>query len=160
MTIITFRNGVLAADTQVSAHGSRVDLLRKIKRVNQWLIGGAGDVGTIVPVELWIRDGAQFEKPIDFGKIEDGAAILVDPDGVAYHVGTASPYVLKSEAQFMAIGSGSDAALAAMLLGATATRAVDIAKRIDLYCGGDTIWLNIDGTEQLELTKEIYDFVN
>lgn len=162
MTIIAYRDGILAADTLISCRGSRAASALKIRRQSGWLAGGAGSPSILTPVMRWIADGANLWTPINLDKIGDAGALLISPRGEVYSVDTESPYPVEEQAEWFAIGSGSDAALAAMLLDCSAVEAVNIAKKIDQQCGGGTVWLNLADPAQdsLELPKEIYNSGN
>lgn len=149
MTIITFRDGVLAADTLVTHNGTRVSHAQKIFRVGDWLIGACGTFGGIKPVEAWVKAGADLDTAIDFGKVEDTGAILVGPSGKTYHADTGGGYVCEELSPFLAIGSGSEIALGAMYHGATAIEAVNAAIALETNCGGQIFWLGVNGTSNV-----------
>lgn len=146
MTIIAYRDGVIAADTLVTHHGSRVAHTQKIFRVNGWLIGASGTLGAVRPAMAWVLDGADLSRPIDFGKVEDAAATFVSPEGVRYYVDTGNPFLVEEVSPFTAMGSGADVARGAMFHGATAVEAVEAAISIDISCGGQIHWLGLDGS--------------
>lgn len=160
MTTIAYKNGVLAADTSVTSNAVYVANTLKIHRVNGWLVGGSGSVGAHYSVSRWLEAGADFKKPVDWGSVEDAASIIVSPGGALYHTDTGSGWVVPEQTPFVACGSGADFARAAMLLGCSARDAVAVAIQLDLYSGGRIVWLNLDGTEDLGLPKEIYKVVN
>lgn len=146
MTIIAYRDGVIAADTLVTHHGSRVAHTQKITRTSGWLIGASGTLGAIRPAVVWVLDGANLSQPVDFGKIEDSAVIFVDPAGALYYADTGSPFLISESSPFTALGSGADVARGAMFHGASAVEAVDAAISIDVSCGGQVHWLGLDGS--------------
>lgn len=156
MTIIVYRDGVLASDTLVTVHGTRVAHAQKIKRVGDgWLIGASGNFGSLPPLEAWIHAGANVAVAVEWGKVDDTTGILISPDGVVYHVDTGCGFVTEESSPFKAMGSGSEIARGALVLGASATKAVEVAMSVELYCGGFVTYLGLDGSEQLELPKEI-----
>ena len=163
MTVIAYRNGVLAADTLVTSYGTRTSGVIKIlaaetSKGERWLIGGCGALGVTVPARLWVTNtDADLDKPIDFSGVDDSALILIDPTGRCFYSHSASPFVSEKFGPFHAIGSGADAARAAMLMGANARVAVDVAKEIETSCGGGTVWMTLDGDSYLELPKEFYN---
>lgn len=55
--------------------------------------------------------------------------------------------LVKNVDKFMAVGSGMFLALGAMEKGATPSEGVEIAKKYDLYCGGDTEEMTIITTD-------------
>lgn len=160
MTIIVYRDGIMAADTLTTQGGSRVAHTQKIFREDGWLIGGAGCLGVSTCGVNWVKAGADLETPVDFGKMSDSSLMLVSSDGELYYASSDTGFLVKESAPYMTAGSGSDIARGALLMGATAKQAVEIAMRIDLGCGGRCVFTSLAGQEDLELPKEIYNFVN
>lgn len=147
MTILAFRDGILASDTLVTHGGARVAHTKKILRVEGWLIGACGTFGAIKPIEAWVKAGANLDSPVEFGKVDDSAAIVVDPRGKIYHVDTAACYVMEEFSPFTALGSGADVARGAMFQGATSIDAVKASIALETNCGGMVYWLGVDGTD-------------
>ena len=90
----------------------------------------------------WYRNGAV---PADFPaaqRTEEWAGLLVIRKGeiLKYERG---PYPVRFEDKFFAVGCGRDFALAAMYLGHSARRAVEVAIALDSGCG--------NGVDVLEL---------
>lgn len=134
MTTVVYRNGVLAADSQmtdgtVKSTGKK---LTYVKEKRAWV----GTAGSVCDCQKFLRYFAGEDE--DFDEDEDDVVALV-----MYDEGTVECWTsdLKKDAleagSFYAIGSGSSAALAAMHMGADARRAVEIAEQVDLHTGGD-----------------------
>lgn len=157
MTVVAYRDGVLAADSLSTCYGSRASAVLKIERVGTWLIGGAGMLGVLVPLRRWVEAGAKLDDPIDFGKIEDSVGMLIDASGELFYASPGDGWLVHNSAEFKAIGSGSDVALGAMYVGASAIEAVSAAKAIETSCGGSTVWLDVHGNGDLDFNKKIYD---
>ena len=135
MTAVVFAGGVLAADTLTVAGGSRIGEVRKIARgPSGMLAGAAGDTAQC----------ARFLRQVEAGKV-DGFdleatdcgfnGLMVAADGSLHRVGPGGD-VWPISAGFAAIGSGSDIALGALHMGATAEQVVEAAIRFDTTCGG------------------------
>lgn len=149
MTVIAYRDGILAADTLVTGGLDRVGHIAKIKKVGNWLIGGAGAVGAIVPLMRWLEetdDGDDILSPVPYPSGMDASGLLVHcPTGKIYYTDSDSPFLIKLESDYASIGSGSTVARTAMYLGQTATEAVNTATLLDIGCGGAVTWINTSG---------------
>jgi len=130
VTVIAYRKGVLAADSCVSQGNMAVGSMPKIvKTPGGWLAGGAGLASTIRAFLKWAdKDFAPAFRPTT--KPKDLTGIAVSPDGVAYfYEDEWDSFTI--DGPYHAIGSGGDAALIAMDMGASAERAVKAAcKRV------------------------------
>lgn len=144
MTTIVVHGNKIAADTQSTyGDGRKVPcckLYRKKVTVRDevWevIIGTAG--GDYAG-ELFVHwyDGTDKPRPEVFGDItpdEDFECILLHPDGVF----TVNRFCLpvRQLGDFVAVGSGAKAAIAAMKAGADVKRAVEIARELDCWTGG------------------------
>jgi hypothetical protein len=141
MTTIVYRDGIMAADSWMHSgrDARRPDRVRKIIRLpHGGLFAGAGDAGIFNALERWCRE-ANFEANPDMQQppppeIPECDAWWVQPDGAWWYF-TGKGYRLV-DAPFGAIGSGTEAALAACYMGASAEEAVRIACLIDPFSGG------------------------
>jgi hypothetical protein len=134
MTTVVFRDGVLAADSQCSAAGWRQPGgMTKIWRVKRRLVSGTGNVSRMHAFLRWVDGGMKGEAP-SMG--DDSNGIVIDPDGTVHEYEAAGEIV--AEAPFYAWGSGMPPALAALYMGASAERAVEIAILVDPRSGGAT----------------------
>lgn len=134
----------MAADKLADSGGLRVSVT-KIYRINGHLVGSAGCSPAANEIMAWFARGAD---PSDFPEHqrsnENWAGLLVvKPDGGILKF-EATPYpVILDPGQQMAIGSGRDFAMAAMLLGKDAMGAVEVACRLDCGCGGGVDFLTL-----------------
>lgn len=141
MTTIAYRDGVLAADSQVSSiSGSRFGTKSKITRTAGGLLAAAcGDSGW---VSSFLRWADQFVgAPDQLGSAvpecaEESEGWLVDPRTDALWIVSGGRHFWQLDAQFHAAGSGGRVAIGAMARGATAVEAVEIAIQFDIYTGG------------------------
>lgn len=132
MTVIAYRDGVMAADSGVtdSAFNANVGTADKICSVNGWLIGFAGSLVHGQLFARWMR-GSKREPTWDqfHGLVvrPDGKVLEFDHDKAPLSLGTSHG---------IAIGPGGLIATAAMMAGADAVRAVEIAIQLDNGCAG------------------------
>lgn len=146
MTIVTYREGVLAADTLVTADGGQVrdGYVSKIAQSPGGSIGGATGPLAITQtylhmvhsglVDKWIEDG--FKDRLDLGADKgEFEGLLITPDAVVIRVDWRGAALIV-EKPYYAIGSGAWFALGAMAAGAPAPVAADIARNFDTCCGG------------------------
>lgn len=138
MTIIVYRDGVMAADS-AAWHGSvRVSYeKRKIYRLKDGsLFGCAGASATIQTVRAWADLGfSQEGKPKD-EKEEDFEGLLITPEGVAKGVSHDMIVHHLAPAAFHCVGQ-PDFVYGALAMGATAEEAVRLAIRWCDYAGGE-----------------------
>jgi ATP-dependent protease HslVU (ClpYQ) peptidase subunit len=130
MTIIAYRDGVMAADTGIT-DGGFVTCGRKLHKKNGHIIGFAGDVAQALVFVDWFFNQKKNRKP-DLGHEGDWEAMILNKDGVTTWGRSLRPIPLSED--FYAIGSGSVGAMYAMEQGATAEEAVRIACKRDPYC--------------------------
>lgn len=145
MTVIAWDGKTLAADKRCTAGYLVSPLVTKIKRSVRTgaLITGSGNAGMVHELWAWYEAGAI---PADFpkeNKLADALAhlIIISREGVFKYEGTAFPQLLENK--FLAWGSGCEAAMGAMMCGADAKRAVEVASEIVQGCGNgmDTLML-------------------
>jgi hypothetical protein len=129
MTTIALKDGLMAADYLV---GEDFAGYRKIQRIRKgrWAGGWAGICGHFYPAMALL---AEIQKPEMERRAEDDeTTLLVVPPG------SGKPFAITWEVTPVplppgpyAVGTGSQAAMAAMLEGASAQRAVELACRLD-----------------------------
>ena len=149
MTVIAYRDGVLAADRFAVAGG--VIWCHKTKIVRRAgdgaLIGTAGSGPIGERYKAWFLAGGDALRRPSLSQMLDGeahsaGALVVRADGtVEEHCDLA---VEIREGAFHAIGCGAVFALAAMEMGASAARAVEVACRFDVHCGGGVDTLRLE----------------
>ena len=130
MTTVAVKDNIMAADTQGRFEGC-IMTMYKIFRVKNELIGVCGCYDSAVEfVELYKED--KFPTKPDDTTAEFDYLLLNDKGlYLATGYGTRTKVIEK----FWAIGSGKEAALTAMRMGATAKEAVKMAALIDCYTG-------------------------
>ena len=164
-TIAIDSNLELSADTMMSqSDGTRsLTPVTKIFNVHGYRVGFAGRYAEGLMFVDALEDAIERERiqnqtylnlgEPDFPPLEDFAALVITPDDtVLMYEG--SKYAFKVEAP-IAIGSGADFAMAAMLSGKSSAEAVNIAKMLDLYSGGETQTLSKEEIEQPPTREEL-----
>ena len=144
MTTIAFDGRNMAADTlSVDDWGLIDHTPDKIKRGVDFLCGGAGDLGQIeawwaAASSLTLAGVLQYGYP-DYEKGgNDPGILLVSTAGEIWSLISAGIFT-RQHRGYHAIGSGRDYALAAMHLGKTAKRAIEVAMAFDNHTGGSII---------------------
>lgn len=137
MTTIAYREGVLAADTQMTT-GDLKAYGRKLVYVpakKAW-VGFAGVLSDCQKFLDWFSD----ENPnVEFDEDDDFSALVMYDDGRVECIDASCKAHRLEDDEFFALGSGSPAALAAMHMGADARRAVEIAVLVDVGTGGEIV---------------------
>lgn len=144
MTVIAYRDGYIASDTQIS--GEYLKILTtpgqpKILKVKDTLFGTCGDA---VGGRRWLKwaekhwrsenDTAMCPYPYPDSDNEFNV-IRVDPDDTV-HVLFREGWLSYGHQPYFAIGSGADIAFGAMYAGANAAAAVRAAIHHGVSCGG------------------------
>lgn len=143
MTCIAWDGKTLAADKR-ACYGVMICTVTKIERVNDLLVGAAGELTFCRQLIAWVRSGRD---PKDFPAIQSSKddwqpLLVIETDGTP-SLYERSPYPIRYEQQHVAIGSGREFARAAMHLGCDARKAVEVACALDNGCG--------NGIDTLEL---------
>ena len=140
MTVIAWDGVSMAADRIGEFFCTRT-VRTKIRRIGDTLVGCAGEARASEAVCAWLESGADPEK---FPKIaeQDKANLLVaGPRGLYLYEN--SPFPMRLENSFFAIGSGGEVAMTVMHLGMDARRAVEVACELAVGCGGGVDELKI-----------------
>ena len=140
MTILVVRNGVFAADSQVTCGGINYAKYKKIRRLADGsLIGASGD--TIVGARFLDYIEEMTSEGVEIGhdtmkQFPYITGLWVRRDGIFVMEGNSKGGggIARMEGEFFAEGSGYISALAAMHAGASARRAVEITCKLDTTC--------------------------
>jgi ATP-dependent protease HslVU (ClpYQ) peptidase subunit len=145
MTTIAYRDGVLAADTQVTCGGTVDGWTRKAFRKGRLLYAVSGGTGLANAFRSWVEGGMIGEAPSLKGADDDkdSAHGFLFPGGNRV-VWRYNDVWTSHKAPFFAAGSGSEIALGAMLAGATAEQAVRAAAERDTSTGGEITVLHLE----------------
>lgn len=135
MTVIAFDGRIVAADKQATA-GQRQDKVTKLYRHKNQVLSINGSLDAGVAMVAWFKAGANPEYFPNKGLSKDDTAWLsvfeLGKHVVEYQH---HPVPIIIESLPYSCGSGSMAALAAMLAGASPQRAVEITCEIHTDCG-------------------------
>ncbi len=140
MTTIVYKDGILATDSRLSANGALIsDTNIKAIKTRKYIAAASGDGGMCDMFLEWARlDFNERAKPdVPYGiDIDDFEGMHWDKQGnLTIYNGTLLPtYVGKVD--YYTSGSGGDVAKGALLMGASAIEAVEIAKKVDMNSGG------------------------
>ncbi len=136
MTVIVYRDGILAADSLVCSSNTRIGSDKKIYKIKHYLIGAAGDTSVIEDILHWIKNGKDRDKKPTFNSSSSFEGIIINTKTaeVTYIELSCSEFPVK--APYYAIGIGADFALGAMYKGADAEEAVEAAISLSTACGG------------------------
>lgn len=130
------RLGIMVSDSKCS-WGNQWFPSKKVYRVNDFLIGLAGEAAKIDDFVDYLRAGSPGKPPKG-----DFSGLLLRASGL-YAV-SSDGSLTAIDRGFHAIGSGDAAALGAMLAGAPPQRAVEIALDVDTYSGGAIQTFHLD----------------
>lgn len=135
MTTIAWDGQTLAADKRAE-YGGCIQVVTKIFRAGDCLVGGAGDFSFVLAMVEWVRTGrVAAEYPASQRDKDDWQPVLViEPSGAAM-VYERTSHPIRWERKFGAIGSGKQFALAAMHCGKSAVVAVAVASEFDSGTG-------------------------
>lgn len=154
MTIIAYRNGIMACDSCWTNYGTQTVSAIKIIRLSSGaLLGEAGDNDSRAMQELLdkIKDPKKLPSRKELAETKlDYEGLIAFPKGGVWmivtgpHDETGYPvadaeidygiWPATTMGGYAAVGCGAHIALGAMDAGATAPRAVEIACRRDVYC--------------------------
>jgi len=140
MTVIAYRDGAMASDSQITADFTRYGTCKKIGKRTDGSLGGAAGLTSFTQRWMaWFVGGGSEEDMPKPDKTEegdsDGQCLWVFPSGRIRVVDSSGYYDVAAD--FFAIGSGSEYALGAMAVGASAEAAVKAAIIMDVNCGGE-----------------------
>lgn len=149
MTTIAIRDGVMAADSQVTtvtlhvvgeethASGAHLYDTTKLHRFGPHAWGLCGNALDVERFREWLNSAMEGDCPLS----EDSTVLFAMDDGTL--VLFEAQETLRIETPYYAIGSGHKYAMGAMAAGASAKRAVKAAKRHDCATGGKVRTLRI-----------------
>ncbi len=149
MTVIAWDGKTLAAD-KAGTNCGYARTVTKIYSVPGGIVGFSGDGSRAMELLAWFRAGRVVADYPKFQEDADTAVgnIFIAEDGRSLTY-LHSAYPELHEDKFNAIGAGRDYALAAMYLGFSATRAVEVACALDVNCGNgiDTLTLEVQNDD-------------
>lgn len=142
MTIVVYRDGVMAADSLVTDHDLRCGAVRKIQKINGCLVGAAGGLAEVQMFFAWYAARAGTDRPVLTDDNFEGLVVM--PGGQVNWYGHGL-LPTRLDAPYHAIGSGFKVAMGALWMGASAERAVECAIALNIRCGGPIDVIRLDG---------------
>lgn len=133
MTVIAWDGKAMASDRQGEFYCSKT-YRTKIRRIGADIAGCAGEARASEAVCKWLESGGGVDDFPRIAEADKANVLLAGPGGLFLYEN--SPHAMRLENPFFAIGSGGDAAMAAMHLGCDAKRAVEVACEVATGCGG------------------------
>lgn len=144
MSVVIWDGTTLAADKRAVSAGV-VRSVTKIRKVRGCLIGYSGDAAFGEQMMYWFAEGAKMEDfPPSQRDKDDWAGLVVCRKDTGLFKYERTPHPIHFGFQHYAIGSGRDFALAALLLGKTATEAVEVTSLLSADCGNGVDTLTFD----------------
>lgn len=142
MTCIAIRNGIIAADSQLTLDDTQRSVCEKLFRVRDGIIGFVGDTagGNQLLHHLRTHHCTEPLKTDDYHRRDFGALLLTN-HGIYVYDESLSPD--RVTGPFHALGSGAAFAIGAMERGASAIEAVRVAIKWNPYCGGPVRWMRL-----------------
>lgn len=136
MTVIAYKDGVMAADMQVTVGSQRYRTQKLVRLPCGGVAGGAGDSAAAEAALAWFKGGGSLSGPGSADALPDveGASVLiVKGDGTRWILWDRFPAweVLDPE---IAIGCGADGARVLMARGLSAVEACLQMAVTDVYC--------------------------
>jgi ATP-dependent protease HslVU (ClpYQ) peptidase subunit len=135
MTVIAYRDGVLASDSILSNGGMQFASMRKIGRrfYDGSLYAGTGNAADVAAFMRWCEDGRPGDaKP----KLTNMIGVVVTATGEILEFDENLNW-FTAQGPIYATGSGAAFAIGAMAMGADATTAVSVAIHYESSCGGE-----------------------
>ena len=140
MTIIAFKDGVMAADTMLSSHNSQNRAQKIVRLPDGGVAGGCGQWNRAYAGLKYLADGGDMDArgntraPEGPPNIEGATLLVAKADGSLWLIEDEFPaFPLRDSTA--SVGCGSDAALMAMTLGLSAVEAATRVTKQDVLCG-------------------------
>lgn len=132
MTTITFRDGILAADTLMTSNGTVMGESQKIFVNDKFAVAHSGDAETSRYFLDYLTTGKEH-------KFEENNFVFYDFEKKQICCNDKGKRNFLINDKFTADGSGYEMALGIMEMGATAIEAVEVTMRRDVSTGGRVI---------------------
>lgn len=157
MTTLAYRDGILAADSQLTVGDVKLTTTNKILILNdETILAAAGYDDDIARASIffsredWVQDIGSDKTPVikrDFEAFLFYRGLMYVTDKPLV------PTLMTSE--FYSLGSGWQLAYAAMVLGRSAVAAVRFAGQHDIYTNQEIRWINVEefGKGKRKVTK-------
>jgi len=150
MTTIAYRDGIMAGDSRAwSGDKHPIGSKSKVFKIGDFLIGiSSSKVGEptcfLHLLVEHLGTGSSDLTRINADREYGVQALVVDKAGDAYYWDDGQAFSGPLKADYYAIGSGEQTALAAMVLGRSAVEAVELAIQLDPWTGGKVETVSYD----------------
>lgn len=145
MTTVAFDGKVFASDTRLSSSFIHQDTVCKIRVVDTGqdtlIISGAGDYSVMLQFFDYVIGGYQNPPTMSIGDEFIGLVYSVKEKKLYLYDDKIVPMEISYP---FAIGSGSSFAMGALLSGASAIGAVEVAMRLDAGTGGEIYYVDLE----------------
>lgn len=147
MSVVVYRDGVMAADSRINIGEVHHVGMDKIARgLDNELIGVVGTISSCQKFIDWYLMSDTDEEYVEPPDVEDmDALVVIDHDKVYGYFDNCVPIRLHGE--YFAVGSGAEVALGALAVGATARQAVEAAVKHVSNCGEPVVTKYLDGSD-------------
>jgi len=150
MTVIAYKDGILAADTAAWQDDVIVEHPNKVKTNDCYSWACCGAASQIAKFDEWASHYFNIESPHRPTKDDDFGAIIVGRDRRVWRCSNSFVlYEVTTHADFFAEGSSCQFLTGAMLAGASALGAVMAAIKYCAWAGGKCTAINTDTGEYL-----------
>ena len=154
MTTVTYANGIMASDGQITI-GNHIILseFKKVFNINKLLLGFTGSTDNIAPIKHYIEnckakeiDTHTFYMEISKLLAEQSEVLVFKNNLVSV---TSEGYcTLGDKDTIYSTGSGAVFARTALELGYNAIKAVEVASNFDIYTNHNIYAVSLDGSDQ------------
>lgn len=153
MTTITYRDGIMAADSRAFAgHSMPIGAKRKIHRLpDGGMIGvSTNRAGMAEALIAWVRGGADPKDAPQMGE-KKFSILWVKSDGGVFYACDEFAFSGPLKGDFWAIGSGDGIALGIMAMGGSAKRAVELVcdRALDPWSARPIATLRLSNSAQI-----------
>ncbi len=149
MTVVAFKDGVMAADTQETWGTGRARVCKIVRLPDGGVAGGAGDGPACQAALNWLASDGPLDGQSDrtLPDIAGAEVLVAKADGTLWLLyGRFPGYQLLDES--IAIGCGSEAARMAMSYGASAVEACQRVAKQDVFCGDPVQSMEVQETHE------------
>lgn len=146
MTCIAWDGKTLAADKMATSVGYGYTVTKLARLRDGAIAAFSGDGDHAMALLAWLNAARDPREYPELQKDNDTCAIVVKCDGSVWSYGK-TPYAQRIECAVYAMGHGRDFALAGMHCGLSARDAVELACRLDVFCGNGIDTLTLDATQ-------------
>lgn len=146
MTIVAFKDDVMAADTQLSQHNAKFNAQKIVRLPDGGIAGGMGLFSAVYAGLKFLAEGGSEDND-RLPDVKDATILIARPDGSLWIVEDRFPAYPVMDIS-IAIGCGADAAKMAMQLGKSAVEAINLVIKQDIMCGEPVQWMELEATHE------------